>query len=56
MDEFLITCEFEVVYIAEINADLPTDENQLARFIEEFEEENEVTWTEIERFTEFSGY
>lgn len=56
MDEFLITCEFEVVYVADIDADLPEDENELARFMEEFEGENDVIWTEIKRFTEFSGY
>jgi hypothetical protein len=57
MPNFLIKCNYEKLFTAEIDAELPEDEDDLAEFMEEYEDENEVNWTEKgEVVFEYSGY
>ena len=57
MPNFLIKCNYEKLFTTEIDAELPDDQDELAEFMEEYEDENEVTWTEkgVAVF-EYSGY
>ena len=57
MPNFLIKCNYEKLFTTEIDAELPEDQDELAEFMEEYEDENEVTWTEkgVAVF-EYSGY
>lgn len=56
MPRYLIKCNYEKLYSAEIDAELPEDEDDLAEFMEEFESENEITWTEVKVVFDYSGY
>ena len=55
MPNFLIKCNYEKLFTAEFNIDLPEDEDELAEFMEQFEDENEVNWTEVKVVFEYSG-
>lgn len=56
MPSFLIKCNYEKLFTADIDAELPDDEDQLTEFMEEFEDENEVNWTEVRVVFNYSGY
>jgi Holliday junction resolvase len=54
MPEFVIKCEYEKFF--ETNIDIDADEiEDVTEFMEEFEEENEVSWAEIRTIFEFTG-
>jgi hypothetical protein len=55
MPSFLIKCNYEKLFTAEVDVDLPEDEEELAEFMEEFENENEVNWTEVKVVFDYSG-
>ena len=55
MPNFLIKCNYEKLSTADIDVELPTDEDELSEFMEEFEEENEVIWTEVKVVFDYSG-
>jgi len=55
MPNFLVRCNYEKLFTAEFNIDLPEDEDELAEFMEQFEDENEVNWTEVKVVFEYSG-
>jgi hypothetical protein len=55
MPKFLIKCSFEKLYVAEIDSEIPEDEDELGIFMEQYEDENEVDWIEQKTFSEFSG-
>lgn len=55
MPNFLIKCNYEKLFTAEFNIDLPEDEDELAEFMEQFEDENEINWTEVKVVFEYSG-
>ena len=55
MPNFLIKCNYEKLFTAEFNIDLPGDEDELAEFMEQFEDENEINWTEVKVVFEYSG-
>lgn len=56
MPKFLIKCSYEKLFTAEVDIELPEDEDQLAEFMEEFEDENEVNWTEVKVVFDYSGH
>ena len=56
MTNYCVKCNYEKVYVALIDVDLPEDEEELGLFMEEFEDENEVDWKEVQVFFEYSGY
>ena len=56
MPNFLIKCSYEKLFIADVDVELPEDEDELAEFLEEFESENEITWTEIKVVLDYSGH
>jgi hypothetical protein len=55
MPKFLIKCNYEKLFTADINVELPSDEDELSEFMEEFEEENDVIWTEMKVVFDYSG-
>ena len=56
MPKFLIKCNYEKLFSAVVDVELPEDEDELAEFMEEFEDENEVVWTEVKVVFNYSGY
>jgi len=56
MPSFLIKCNYEKLFTADVDAELPDDEDELTDFMEEFENENEVNWTEVKLVFNYSGY
>ena len=56
MPNFLVKCNYEKLFTAEVNVELPEDEDDLAEFMEEIEYENEVNWTEVKVVFNYSGY
>jgi hypothetical protein len=54
MPKFVIKCEYEKVF--ETKIDVHGDEiEDLNEFMEEYEEENELSWSELKTIFEFSG-
>ena len=56
MPKFVVKCNYEKLYVADIDADLPEDEDELGEFMSDYEDENEVAWTEVKTTVDFSGY
>ena len=56
MPKFLIKCNYEKLFTADIDEDLPENQDELAEFMEEYEGENEVEWTEVKVVFDYSGY
>jgi hypothetical protein len=56
MPNFLIKCNYEKLFTADIDVEVPNDEDELSEFMAEFEEENDVNWTEAKMAFEYSGY
>lgn len=56
MPNFLIKCSYEKLLTADVDLELPEDEDELAEFIEEFESENEIPWTEVNVVFDYSGH
>ena len=56
MPNFLIKCNYEKLFTADFDVKLPDDSDELAEFMEEYEEENEVIWTEVKVVFDYSGY
>lgn len=56
MPKFVVKCNYEKLYVAEIDADIPEDEDELAEFMSDYEDENEVVWTEVNMTFDYSGY
>ena len=56
MPNFLIKCNHEQLFIADVDVELPQDEDELAEFMEEFEDENDVNWTQVNVVSYYSGY
>lgn len=56
MPKFVVKCNYEKLYVAEIDADIPEDEDELAEFMSDYEDENEVAWTEVNMTFDYSGY
>ena len=56
MPNFLIKCNYEKLFTADFDVELPEDLDELAEFIEEFEEENDVIWAEVKVIFDYSGY
>ena len=56
MPSFLIKCNYEKLFTADIDVELPDDEDELTEFMEEFEDENEVNWKEVKVVFDYSGY
>jgi hypothetical protein len=56
MPKFLVKCNYEKLYAAEIDAELPEYEDELREFMSEYEDENEVAWTEVNMTLDYSGY
>lgn len=56
MPNFLIKCSYEKLFTADVDVELPEDEDELAEFLEEFESENEITWIEIKVVFDYSGH
>jgi hypothetical protein len=54
MSEFVIKCEYEKLFETYIDVDADEIED-VTEFMEEFEEENELSWTEIRTVFEFTG-
>jgi len=55
MPSFLVKCHYEKTFTAEIDVELPEDEEELAEFMEEFEEENDLNWKEVNVVYWYSG-
>jgi len=56
MPSFLIKCNYEKLLTADLDVELPEDEDELTEFMEEFENENDVNWTEVKVVFDYSGY
>ena len=56
MPSFLIKCNYEKLFTANLDVELPEDEDELTEFIEEFENENYINWTEVNVVFDYSGY
>ena len=56
MPNFLIKCNYEKLFTAEVDLELPENEEELTEFMAEFEEENEVDWKEVNVIFDYSGY
>ena len=56
MPSFLIKCNYEKLFTADIDVELPEDADELTEFMEEFEDENVVNWTEVKVVFDYSGY
>ena len=56
MPNFIVKCSYEKLYVADIDADIPDDEEELGEFMSEYEDENEVDWTEVKTTFDYSGY
>jgi hypothetical protein len=56
MPSFLIKCNYEKLFTANLDVELPEDEDELTEFIEEFENENDINWTEVKVVFDYSGY
>lgn len=56
MPSFLIKCNYEKLFTADIDAELPDNEDELTDFMEEYENENEVNWTEVGVVFNYSGH
>jgi len=56
MPSFLIKCNYEKLFTANLDVELPEDEDDLTEFIEEFENENDINWTEVKVVFDYSGY
>jgi hypothetical protein len=56
MPSFLVKCNYEKLFTADVDVALPDDEDELTEFMEEFEEENEINWTEVKVVFDYSGY
>lgn len=56
MPKFLVKCNYEKLFSADVDVELPDDEDELAEFMEEFEDENEVIWTEVKVVFDYTGY
>ena len=52
MPKFLVKCNYEKLFSADVDFELPKDEDELAEFMEE----NEVVWTEVKVVFHYSGY
>ena len=55
MPRFVVKCNYEKLFTAEVNVELPEDEDEFTEFMEEFEAENEVIWTEVKVVFDYSG-
>jgi hypothetical protein len=56
MPNFLIKCSYEKLFTADVDVELPEDEDELAEFMEEFESENEISWTEVKVVFDYTGH
>lgn len=56
MPKFIVKCNYEKLLSADLNVELPEDEDELAEFMEEFESENDINWSEVKVVFEYSGY
>ncbi len=56
MPNFLIKCNYEKLFTADVDVEVPDDEDELSEFMAKFEEENDVNWTEAKMVFEYSGY
>ena len=56
MPSFLIKCNYEKLLTADLDVELPEDEDDLTEFMEEFENENDINWTEVKVVFDYSGY
>jgi hypothetical protein len=56
MPSFLIKCNYEKLLTADLDVELPEDEDELTEFMEEFENENDINWTEVKVVFDYSGY
>jgi hypothetical protein len=56
MPSFLIKCNYEKLFISDLDVELPEDEDELTEFMEEFENKNEINWTEVKVVFEYSGH
>ena len=55
MPSYLVKCNYEKLFTAEIDIELPENEDELAEFMEEFEDENDVNWKEVKVVFDYSG-
>jgi hypothetical protein len=56
MPSFLIKCNYEKLLTADLDVELPEDGDELTEFMEEFENENDINWTEVKVVFDYSGY
>ena len=56
MPNFLIKCSYEKLFTADVDIELPEDEDELAEFMEEFESENVISWTEVKVVFDYTGH
>jgi hypothetical protein len=55
MPRFLIKSNHKITYTADVDVELPENRDDLAGFMEKYEEENEVNWTQVDVVTYYSG-
>ena len=55
MPNFLIKCNYEKLFTTDLDVELPEDESELTEFMEEFENENYIDWTELKVVFDYSG-
>ena len=55
MPRFLIKCNHIIIYTADVDVELPENKDDLAGFMEKYEEENKVNWTQVDVVTYYSG-
>ena len=56
MPSFCVKCNYEKLYVADIDLELPDDEDELTEFMTELDEENEIDWREVSVVFDYNGY
>jgi hypothetical protein len=56
MPRFLVECSYEKLFTVNLDVELPENEDDLTEFMEEFENENDIDWTEVKVVFDYSGY
>ena len=56
MPHFLIKCNYEKQFTVDLDFELPENEDELTEFMEEFENKNDIEWTEVKVIFDYSGY
>ena len=55
MPRFLVKCSYEKLFTVNLDVELPENEDDLTEFMEEFENENDIDWTEVKVVFDYSG-